>query len=217
MPDEADFYYCPQCGYDLRGQTVNRCPECGFLYDEPALKSMARDSFHSCIGPYLSALPLLLWSGSLLLGRAVGSVGRWAWMGSLVVILLTPFARAKLEEMILIEPRDRRSGWKRGFDDYASLRWIRFPDTYAGWEHVLGLVLLVVVFSRVIVAVVSGNLLAGGCWHMLSGMMTERALEQANQHLAMGPHRADALRSARVACWLLAVFGVMLWALVVMG
>lgn len=23
---------CPRCGYDLRGQTVNRCPECGLRY-----------------------------------------------------------------------------------------------------------------------------------------------------------------------------------------
>ena len=32
---------CPNCGYDLYGIPEVRCPECGFRYDIPALRSMA--------------------------------------------------------------------------------------------------------------------------------------------------------------------------------
>ncbi|MCK6483302.1 MAG: hypothetical protein HUU22_01545 [Phycisphaerae bacterium] len=35
--------YCPQCGYDLRGQQEMRCPECGFRYDEEAIRDVGHD------------------------------------------------------------------------------------------------------------------------------------------------------------------------------
>ena len=35
---------CIPCGYDLRGQIVSRCPECGSTFDEGLLSSLGRDS-----------------------------------------------------------------------------------------------------------------------------------------------------------------------------
>jgi hypothetical protein len=35
---------CPQCGYNLRGLTESRCPECGLNYDRNALRQIAADS-----------------------------------------------------------------------------------------------------------------------------------------------------------------------------
>lgn len=60
MVSASGRYYCPQCGYDLRGQTVERCPECGFGYDRPALESLASVAANECVGYYLSAIPSLV-------------------------------------------------------------------------------------------------------------------------------------------------------------
>jgi len=40
---------CLECGYDLRGQTVSRCPECGTAFDEKLLKDAeAPPSMQDC-------------------------------------------------------------------------------------------------------------------------------------------------------------------------
>jgi hypothetical protein len=43
-----ETFFCPECGYDLRGQVgdVSCCPECGFQYDVPALKQILRIPRH---------------------------------------------------------------------------------------------------------------------------------------------------------------------------
>src|SRR2546430_12165891 len=35
--DSTPQRFCPDCGYDLRGLTSGRCPECGLLIDDAAL------------------------------------------------------------------------------------------------------------------------------------------------------------------------------------
>ncbi len=30
---DAGYLVCLECGYDLRGQTISRCPECGAAFD----------------------------------------------------------------------------------------------------------------------------------------------------------------------------------------
>lgn len=56
---EPRNYYCPQCGYDLRGQAVQRCSECGFHYDLPALRALAWDAFYAAYYPYMRAAKIL--------------------------------------------------------------------------------------------------------------------------------------------------------------
>jgi hypothetical protein len=36
-PDLAEGLFCPECGYDLRGTTSDRCPECGLAIDRAAM------------------------------------------------------------------------------------------------------------------------------------------------------------------------------------
>ncbi len=36
---EPNEIHCPQCGYDLRAAERGRCPECGFGYDQQAIRS----------------------------------------------------------------------------------------------------------------------------------------------------------------------------------
>jgi hypothetical protein len=72
---ERRGFRCRQCGYDLRGQTVPRCPECGQEFDAAERAYMETGVFPS--GPVRRrsrawfAIPLLLFA-VLLTGLAVG-------------------------------------------------------------------------------------------------------------------------------------------------
>ena len=45
---EAHGFRCQQCGYDLRGQTLPRCPECGTEFDaEERARILAREDVHT--------------------------------------------------------------------------------------------------------------------------------------------------------------------------
>jgi hypothetical protein len=68
-------YVCPQCGYDLRGQTVDRCPECGFHYDLPALRHLEWQSFYARLIPYLQAAKILAPLGVILAGVSLAGSG----------------------------------------------------------------------------------------------------------------------------------------------
>ncbi len=59
MQPPPRVYHCPQCGYDLRGQTIDRCPECGFLYDLPALRDLTWQAFYAAYDPYRGAARVL--------------------------------------------------------------------------------------------------------------------------------------------------------------
>lgn len=52
-------YHCPQCGYNLRGQTVERCPECDFHYDLSALRELAWQAFMGACAPLMRAAKVL--------------------------------------------------------------------------------------------------------------------------------------------------------------
>ncbi len=56
---EPEAVYCHECGYDLRGQTLERCPECGFHYDRPGLEYLAEKEFYRCVGPLVDAVKVL--------------------------------------------------------------------------------------------------------------------------------------------------------------
>jgi hypothetical protein len=62
--------YCTQCGYDLRGNTSNRCPECGRGFDPADPTTYAPDDGRSMRGPLIRlcvGMPLLLFVGPMLL------------------------------------------------------------------------------------------------------------------------------------------------------
>jgi hypothetical protein len=63
---EQDTVYCPQCGYNLFGLPehdrnlldlpAHRCPECGFHYDWPAIRALAKEYADASLALYRSAL-----------------------------------------------------------------------------------------------------------------------------------------------------------------
>lgn len=71
MPAEPQLIYCPQCGYDLRGQHAERCPECGLHYDTAALRQISDHALVLVVNPLLDALPLALVSPFLSMTAAL--------------------------------------------------------------------------------------------------------------------------------------------------
>lgn len=66
--EDTGVPHCPQCGYDLRGQTVQRCPECRFHYDLPGLRHILTENAGYCIALQIDATPFLMTALSLCLG-----------------------------------------------------------------------------------------------------------------------------------------------------
>ena len=63
---EQDTVYCPQCGYNLFGlpehdrnlldMPAHRCPECGFHYDWPAIRALAKEYADASLALYRTTL-----------------------------------------------------------------------------------------------------------------------------------------------------------------
>ncbi|MCC7292554.1 MAG: hypothetical protein IT449_10890 [Phycisphaerales bacterium] len=62
--------HCPQCGYDLRGIPEERCPECGFGFDVPALRDLAHRAALMVMGAYEA----VFWRGAWLIGFSIAPV-----------------------------------------------------------------------------------------------------------------------------------------------
>lgn len=97
--------YCPQCGYDLRGQTNNYCPECGFHYDEPGLRTMSWAAFYDSLVPCLRAAKLLAPAGLLAVGAALGP----PW--GLIIFIPLLLSRGLVERWILGSSRQGSYDW----------------------------------------------------------------------------------------------------------
>ena len=72
--------YCVQCGYDLHGNTSNRCPECGRGFDPGDPTTFATDDGRSMRGPLIRlciGLALLLLVGPLLMHTAWRTTLGW--------------------------------------------------------------------------------------------------------------------------------------------
>ncbi len=61
--------HCPQCGYDLRGIPEERCPECGFGFDVPALRDLAQRAALMV----MSAYQAVFWRGVWLVGLSIAT------------------------------------------------------------------------------------------------------------------------------------------------
>ncbi len=95
-------YHCPTCGCDLRGQTVERCPECGFHYDLPALRDLEWRSFYSRFAPLFMAAKVLAFLTIFLVGVLTGT-----FFVALTLAVLSPVI---VEKRILRPlPRDAKA------------------------------------------------------------------------------------------------------------
>jgi hypothetical protein len=209
MPPEDGPYYCPQCGYDLRGQTVDRCPECGFEYDRAALESLARQAFHRCIGPYLSAISPLLWSAGILVLR-LSARGGLLLCGLPFAVLLPPLIGNRLHERIMRDrekERPERRGWhlarEVGLEQYAIPLAVAAALIYSGLPALF--------LGRGPVGFVAGGLLALGAWNTWGGAEYHRILDERSQTRSMPAHRSESLRRARITCWTLVGIDALLW------
>lgn len=61
--------HCPQCAYDLRGIAEERCPECGFGFDVPALRDLAQRAALMV----MSAYQAVFWRGVWLIGFSIAT------------------------------------------------------------------------------------------------------------------------------------------------
>lgn len=114
MTGSSRQYHCPQCSYDLRGQSVERCPECGFHYDRSALRSLIWASFYSELIPTIRAGQVFAALGVVLLVVLAVQLLPWGMSGvgaRLVVVFLIGayFAARHVENLILgpFRPRSR--------------------------------------------------------------------------------------------------------------
>ena len=85
--DEKTPPLCPQCGYDLRGSPVLRCPECGYRPTMRELREAARATSQQMIE--IDDLHLKLQAGYWIGGFGVvgGALFRWVELGGLAMIV----------------------------------------------------------------------------------------------------------------------------------
>lgn len=216
--DSTGHYYCPRCGYDLRGQTVNRCPECGFEYDKAALDSISREAFHGCIGPYLSAVPMLVWSPAFSILSLCGRPGMVLSCGGVFLLpflLFVPQTVVNWLESWIMRALVDRPRWSRG----SSIAWPwNAEDLAAASPFLMALMVNGVIALAVwppLAVIVSGGVLGVGLWRTGAGASFQYGLESASQHLLMPPRRVEALRRARSACRWLAGIDALLWLILI--
>lgn len=200
---EADRQpHCPRCGYDLRGQTVERCPECGLHYDAKALESITREAFHRCIGPYLNSIWALTWSAAVSLAQIGSLLGPLLPCAFLVILPLALLAPAWIESRSTRGPEDRA---------LVRRRWMAL-EILPSWPFVLGGIAVMhgalhLLVLPAAVSVASGLLLALGLWYLATGLMEHGEIERRNLHLSMPWRRARALEKLRTTCLIFAGAG----------
>lgn len=188
---EPREYHCPQCGYDLRGQTVNRCPECGFLYDLPALRELSLDAFYSAIAPYIRASKVL--APAAILGLGVLCVPSYPAHVSPFMCIAVP-----LGIVLLISPR-LVEGWVIGSLEREAHRldWLN-SILLGGWLGVILFLRLVLLLPGLARFLILGTILAGVVWAVHGLLSTE-----ANSLLSATKQQNAIFERARFATWTL--------------
>lgn len=190
---EPREYHCPQCGYNLRGQTVNRCPECGFLYDLPALRQLAWDAFWNAMSPYLRAAKLLAAAGILGLAAICMASGP-ARTNPLAFICLP------LGALFLLSPR-LIEAWVVG--DLArqsrDLEWLN-SVLKGGWIGLIFFFRFVMIMPGLARLLATATVAAGLAWAAYGLMSTE-----PNSLLSATMQQNAILGRARFAAWMLVI------------
>lgn len=160
MSPEPCHYYCPQCGYDLRGQTVDRCPECGLHYDMQAIRDLTWGAFWASYDPYLRAVQVLAPAGIIAIGvMIVPERGRdpGLFLALLLLGILLIVSSRLIESWILGSLRRdyRDTGWLGSSLSAAYRGLVLFLVFVVRWRPV-GLVVAVLGFVAGIACVVWG-------------------------------------------------------------
>jgi hypothetical protein len=215
MSDEVDQLFCPDCGYDLRGQTEERCPECGFHYDRPALLAMNRRAFNDGMHPFLDAVPLLVTSAAIsVLSHATLARG----LLFLPVVIMALLVFRWLQEWFV------RGAGAAGRSEATSI----WRATVSGlWPGDMGDLLRTLLFLAVMdvlvmlsglssdaAAAISGIPLLIGAYWTLIGFLRYQDLDGRNLLRAFGAARAAALKRAGTTCIVLVGLDVLLWLMI---
>ncbi len=189
--EAAPHLYCPQCGYDLAGQQVQRCPECNFHYDVPALNDLLNVAFHQTCGPYIRASRFL----------APACV-----MGFAALLPSFPLAIVGLSLVFLIAPATVQAWILRGVET----RWTT-NDIYGLSAFFWGAILLLFVtlfiivsgmFPKMVAAIVAGSLVVAVIWLCVS-LVRHAEMMRNNQVRSLGSIESATLQRAQVTTWFL--------------
>lgn len=186
-------YYCPQCGYDLSGQQVERCPECNFYYDQQALHDLLIKAFNEACEPCIRAAQVLAPAGCLALAAHFGGSSRFAPLVSsacMVLFLLSPY---------LI------GGWVTGELGFGSTR-----EMFGSlgvvrsvlWINCSALVWFATLFRTFAVVLTAAGLLTGLVLSSLS-LAKHRQMICKNQISSLPSAYVAILYRARMAAWIL--------------
>ena len=213
---ERGFVHCPQCGYDLRGQVEQRCPECGLHYDEPALLAMRRLTVHDSFVSVLNVVWLLSWMSCVLaagiLGGAqlsLGGMNRGAMYLTFLILLARPRIYDRLEWYIYAP---LSNGAAKPYPD--ALDW--FSPSLSELLTSIGLcILLLIGFSTMpgtlLIAVGLGALIIGAAYTWQVWEMQDD-LRIVNEHVDDASVRRGRFIRARRVCLYLNAINVLLWA-----
>lgn len=197
--------FCPQCGYDLRGQTISRCPECGLLYNEEALELEAREAFYACLCPYLESITPLLPSAVVSAIRLSAGLTYSPGWACIAPLLLVPFLSRVVQNQIRGEKPPRQVGPfpVRNVMDLIG------PATALGGLLKMGFRKWFIYGA--ISFVLSSLFLLLGMWHLRLGAKSWAALRAVHQDQSMPSRRARMLERADQACWMVAIGAAILW------
>lgn len=193
-------YFCPECGYDLSGQKVERCPECCFHYDIPALQDLLGCAFNEACEPYISGTRFLARAGVL----AVASLASSYWPAALALTLLFVLSPTLVESWL-------HSGRRRVLSNIQAFE-LSFISAY-GWT-LWFLFILVIIHFPFALWLAGGCLLIGLAWTTLS-LSRHVDMIRNNRIRSLDPQRRALLDRARMTAWCLAFVDTALLAILV--
>lgn len=193
-------YYCPQCGYDLSGQKLERCPECCFHYDIPALQDLLGCAFNAACDPYISGTRFLARACVL----AVASLASSYWPAALALTLLFILSPTLVESWL-------HSSRRRDLSSIQAFE-LSFLRVY-GWG-LWFLFILVIIHFPIAVWLACGCLLIGLAWTTLS-LSRHTDMIRNNRVRSLDPQHLALLNRARTTAWSLAFIDMVLLAFLI--
>lgn len=197
MSEAPPSLQCPNCGYDLRGQVTERCPECGFYYDPPGVRSLASaawddatDAYNLSIGFLGGNLAVLLTGifGLTLFVAAGEPIGlATALVSPLLIIAPLPVA-AFIRSRAIRQPIIGAYG----SPFLQIVEWFRvFP---VGVTLILLAAAAAVTMFCVVCVPLCFVILAIGATYCLIGLNRARRMHAVRQESALSPYKQSVLR-----------------------
>jgi hypothetical protein len=180
---------------------VNRCPECGFQYDLPALREIAWREFYATLDPFLSGIRLL---------APVSVLGFVSLMPDAVRLNL-PFA------VLLVVSGRLLEYWVLGLlgQELEGFGWVEsLGARILQWGLLAALAVILV--GRFGNAVLAGIAIAAGLAWSMTALVRHGRIVQTSQDRVLSPFLAGILDRARWATWCLIAGNLILLGLLIL-